>query len=266
MKKSRYMKSVALTAVFMLMTAMSFAQTVSAVSKSVDGATKAQADKLYKEEKYADATEIYESLLQTYGPSPEIYYNLGNCYYKQSNISLAILNYERALLLDPSDSQTKDNLTLARGKTVDKVPVPSEMFFVTWWKDFSYSMPQDTWALIAILLFAVALAGVLVYLFTTPLKMRKAGLYGAMIALFLCVVTNLAAYTNHNVSTKRNAAVIISSAVTVKSSPSHGSTDLFIIHEGTKVNILDNSIKGWREISYEDGKTGWIPTETMEVI
>ena len=236
------------------------------VAVATFAATKAEADALYEQEKYAEAAEVYEEVLKTQGIAAEVYYNLGNCYYKQNEIPLAILNYERAFLLDPGDNDIRANLALARGKTIDKVVPPSEMFFVTWWRDMTNCMSMNAWATLGITAFVLMLLGVLVYMFLTPLWARKLGVYGAMVLLLVAVLANLAAISQHISQTHRNTAIILAPSVTVKSSPSEKSTDLFLIHEGSKVEILDGSMKDWMEVKFEEGKQGWIPVSTAEVI
>lgn len=229
--------------------------------------TKAEADELYKKEKYAEAAAAYEKLLQSKeGVSAALYYNLGNSYYKQDNIPQAILNYERALLLEPGDGDIRANLALARGKTVDKVTPPSEMFFVTWWHDLCNSMSSYAWSILAIVSFVLLLIGLLVYMFATQLVLRKIGVYGAMALFFVVVVSNFAAYYQNEAFSNRNSAIVIAPAVSVKSSPNDSSTDLFLIHEGSKVEILDSTMKQWREVKFEEGKQGWVHVETIEVI
>ena len=236
------------------------------VAVATFSATKAEADALYEQEKYAEAAEVYEEMLKTQGIAAEVYYNLGNCYYKQNEIPLAILNYERAFLLDPGDNDIRANLALARGKTIDKVVPPSEMFFVTWWRDMTNCMSMNAWATLGITAFVLMLLGVLVYMFLTPLWARKLGVYGAMVLLLVAVLANLAAISQHISQTHRNTAIILAPSGTVKSSPSEKSTDLFLIHEGSKVEILDGSMKDWMEVKFEEGKQGWIPVSTAEVI
>ena len=229
-------------------------------------ATKAEADALYEQEKYTEAASAYEALLKTEGVAAEIYYNLGNCYYKLDEIPLAVLNYERAFLLDPGDGDIRANLALARGKTIDKVVPPSEMFFVTWWRDLTHCMSIDNWTILGIVAFILMLVGVLIYIFMSQLTARKVGVYGAMALLGVAVISNLAAVSQHLDQTHRTTAIILSPAVTVKSSPSNTSTDLFLIHEGSKVEILDASMAEWMEVKFEEGKQGWIPANSLEVI
>lgn len=228
--------------------------------------TKVEADALYEKEKYTEAIDAYETLLKTEGVAAEVYYNLGNCYYKLDQIPLAVLNYERAFLLDPGDADIRANLALARGKTIDKVVPPSEMFFVTWWRDLTHCMSMNAWATLGIVAFCLMLLGVLVYMLMPQLTMRKVGVYGAMSALVVVVIANLAALSQHVGLAHRNTAIILSPVVTVKSSPSGKSTDLFLIHEGSKVEILDGTMQEWMEVKLEEGKQGWIPVSSAAVI
>ncbi len=229
--------------------------------------TKADADALYKAEKYSEAVSAYETLLKSSeGVSAPLYYNLGNAYYKLDNIPFAILNYERALLLEPGDGDIRANLALARGKTVDKVTPPSEMFFVTWWHNLCNSMSGHSWSVVAIGCFVFMLCGILAYMFVPQLLVRKVGVYGAMVMLVLVILANFAGYTQNRAFSKRDFAIVLSPVVSVKSSPNESSTDLFLIHEGSKVQILDSSMKLWREVKFEEGKQVWIPVSAIEVI
>ena len=228
--------------------------------------TKAEADALYEKEQYGDAAAAYESILKQEGVVAEVYYNLGNCYYKLDEIPMAVLNYERAFLLDPGDADIRANLALARGKTIDKVVPPSEMFFVTWWRDLTNCMSINAWTVLGIVAFVLMLLGVLAYMFMSQMTVRKIGVYGAMAMLVVIIIANLAALSQHTDLTHRNTAIILAPAVTVKSSPSETSTDLFLIHEGSKVEILDNSMKEWLEVKFEEGKQGWVPVSTLEII
>lgn len=229
-------------------------------------ASKAEADGLYEKENYAEAAKAYESIIQTQGEASEIYYNLGNCYYKLDDIPHAVLNYERSILLNPGDVDVRANLALARGKTIDKVVPPSEMFFVTWWRNLTNCMSIDAWSTIGIVSFILMLCGVCAYMFISTLLVRKIGVYGAMALFVVAIIANLAALSQNHDIQNRMTAIVMSPAVSVKSSPSDNSTDLFLIHEGSKVQILDNSMKQWIEVKFEEGKQGWIPVASVEVI
>lgn len=239
---------------------------LAAMSLTAQAQTKQQADTLYVQENYTAAANAYEAIIASQGVSSEIYYNLGNSYYKMDELAKAILNYERALQLNPSDPDIKANLELARAKITDKVTPPSEMFFVSWWNSLSNSMSVNSWTLIAIISFVVMLVGILVYAFLSNLTLRKIGIYGALFCLVITLLANICALTQHLSIVNGKNAIILAPAVTVKSSPSDTSTDLFVIHEGSKVEVLDQSMTDWLEVKLEEGKVGWVPVETLEMI
>ena len=227
--------------------------------------TKAEADSAYVQERYQQAAKDYESLLKQ-GVSAELYYNLGNCYYRMDQMPQAVLNYERALLLSPGDKDIRFNLQMARSNTIDKITPESEMFFVTWYRSLVNVQSVDSWAKTALIALFVAIALALLYLFANPVWLRKVGFFGGGLLLLVFVVSNLFAWQQKHNLTHRSGAIIIKSAVNVKSTPSKNGTDLFILHEGTKVTITDASMKGWKEIRVADGKEGWLETSEIEVI
>lgn len=228
--------------------------------------TKEKADSFYKTEKYDKAAAQYEVLLKKIGSSAVLYYNLGNAYYKAEQIPQAILAYERALLLNPADRDARFNLELARQKTADKQASPSEMFFITWWHQLSSLMSPQVWAIIGIATFILMLVGILFYAFFSNLKLRKCGLYGALGLFVLCLFSNLFLLTQWSHLNNHDAAIVMSSAVVVKSSPGETSTDLFLIHAGTRLRILDDSMREWREVEVEEGKQGWVHLRDIEII
>ena len=232
----------------------------------VQANTKTDADKLYEQEKYEEAAAAYRQIINNEGTAAALYYNLGNSYYKLDDIPNAILSYERALRIDPSDEDTRANLALARSKTSDKVTPPSEMFFVTWWKNLCNSLSIHTWTTVAITTFILMLLGILTYMFVSNITLRKVGIYGAIVLFFAVLLANLCAFSQHLMIRNHADGIIFSPAVTVKSSPSESSTDLFIIHAGSKVEILDNTMQDWYEVKLEEGKQGWVPAITLEVI
>jgi len=227
--------------------------------------TKAEADSAYVHDEYQKAIDGYETLLKK-GVSAELYYNLGNAYYRTENITRAVLNYERALLLSPSDPDIRFNLQMARSKTIDKIVPEQEMFFVTWYRSLVNMASVDGWAMIALICLGLAIILALIYLFANQIWLRKVGFFGAflMIAVFVC--SNIFAHQQKNQLINRTGAIITESAVNVKSTPAKNGIDLFILHEGTKVTIIDASMKEWKEIRLADGKEGWVETKQMETI
>ena len=227
--------------------------------------TKQQADSLYAAEHYQEAAKQYEALLKQ-GVSSDLYYNLGNCYYRMDDMTRAVLNYERAQLLSPGDRDVRINLQMARSKTIDKIVPESEMFFVTWYHSLVNLMSVDGWARMSLVSLIVAIILALAYLFSDRIWLRKVGFFAGLLFLVVFVLSNLFAYQQKQALVFRSGAIIIRSAVNVKSTPAHNGTDLFILHEGTKVTITDNTMKEWREIRVADGKEGWLPTKDLEVI
>lgn len=227
--------------------------------------SKAEADSSYVNENYQQAIKQYEQLLQV-GPSAELYYNLGNSYYRVDNVTRAILNYERALLLSPADEDIRFNLQLARSKTVDKIVPQSEFFLTTWYRSVVNMLSVDGWAYVSIFSLVLSIVLMLVYLFCSPIWLRKIGFFGGLLLLLCFILGNIFAWHQKQMIDHRDGAIIIGSAVTVKSTPAQNGTDLFILHEGTKVTIKDDSMDGWREVLVPDGKQGWVEASQIEEI
>ena len=227
--------------------------------------TKADADSAYVNEDYRRAIAAYETLLQQ-GASAELYYNLGNAYYRVDDITHAVLNYERALLLTPGDADIRFNLQMAQSRTVDKIVPESEMFFVTWYRSLVNTADVDGWAYLALGSLALAIVLALLYLFAGRVWLRKVGFFGGIVAVAGFLLFNVFAWQQQGALRSRSGAIIIQPAVPVKSTPAQGGTDLFILHEGTKVSITDNSMDTWKEIRVADGKEGWVMASQIEVI
>lgn len=223
------------------------------------------ADKAYTEQNYQQAIRDYKALLHQ-RKSVALFYNLGNAYYRTDNITQAILNYERALRLCPGNNDIRFNLQLARSKTIDKYADGENMFFITWYNAVVNLLSVDGWAIISINCLIVALLGLLLYLFATPLWRKKIGFIAAIIGFLFFLLSIVIAYQQQASLNKQDAAIIISSEVGVKNTPVRGGTDDFIIHEGTKVHIKDNSIPHWLGIVVPDGREGWILRSTVEYI
>ena len=235
------------------------------VPMTSQAATKAEGDSAYVNSNYQEAIKIYESLLKQ-GESAELYYNLGNAYYRTENITRAVLNYERALLLSPGDGDIRFNLQIARSKTIDKIVPESEMFFVTWYRSLVNMMSVDGWGRLALVSLALVIVLFLVYLFSARVWLQKVGFFGGGALLVVFVLSNFFAWQQRHQLLYRQGAIVVAPSVTVKSTPAQNGTDLFILHEGTKVVITDGSMKNWREIRLADGKKGWIESKKIELI
>lgn len=232
---------------------------------SVNAITKQNADDEYAKGNYQQAIKDYQEILKT-GVSSEIYYNLGNAYYRTDNITQALLAYERALQLSPGDNDIRFNLQYARSKTIDKITPETEMFFVTWYNSLVNFTSVDRWANTAIVSIVMALLLILVFLFTPQMWARKSGFYGSAVFLLLFAFANLFAFQQkHELETKQGA-IVIAPTVNVKKTPAASGTDVFVIHEGTRVDITDRGMKQWRGIKLADGREGWLKTSQIEEI
>ena len=238
---------------------------VALLEDAVECASKQAADSAYVAGDYHTAIRQYESLLQG-GVNAEVYYNLGNSYFKVDDIARAILNYERALLMSPGNGDIRANLEIARAKTVDKVVPQPELFFVNWYLSLRAVMSVDGWATVGILTFLIFLIGMGLYFFVSAIQLRKVGFYVAVVSVCLCLLSNLFAYQQKEIMQRHDKAIILVPSVTVRSTPSESGTGLFILHEGHKVSIKDDSMREWREIVIEDGKVGWVRLADIGII
>lgn len=231
----------------------------------LEDATKAEGDSAYIKNDFVSAIQIYEALLRN-GESADVYYNLGNSYYKADNIAKAILNYERALLLQPGNSDIRANLDVARSKTVDKVEPTPDVFFVIWIKALINSLSANAWATWAIACFILLIVSLYFFIFSKYIVLKKIGFISGIIFLICVVLANVFSAQQKEELLVRNSAIVMSPSVTIRSTPNESGTSLFVLHEGRKVSVKDNSMKEWKEISLEDGKVGWIPSSAIEII
>ncbi len=227
--------------------------------------TKELADSCYRYGNYQQAISDYKSLLRQ-GVSSDLYYNLGNAYYRSDSLAQAILCYERAYRLSPSDDDVEFNLQFARSKTIDKVTPKSDNFFVALYRDVVCFANVDTWASWSIASVIVALFLMLCYLFASPLWLRKTGFFGSAALLVVFVFSTLFAWQQKYWLQHACGAIVMSPSINVKTIPEEKSPDAFVIHEGTRVDIIDDGLKGWKQIELGDGREGWIKSSMIEKI
>ena len=226
---------------------------------------KIQADSAFAAREYKQARDLYLRLAGQ-GQSLSVYYNLACTYYRLEDYPNSVLWFERAAKLDPSDEDVKHNLAMARGKTIDRITPAHEMFFVSAWHSLTRSMSVTAWAHTAIWLFVITLLMAGIYLWGQNIVLRKIGFFSAIICILLCIMSNICAYSQRYYNLHHSAGILMQPAVTVKSTPEKNGNDLFVIHQGTRVEIKDDSMKDWVEISIADGKSGWIQRNTFQEI
>ena len=220
----------------------------------------------YSDGRFSDASSAWTSIEESGQKSATLYYNLGNSWFKQGNYPKAILNYERALRLDPSYSDARYNLEFTNSFVQDKIePVP-EFILKSVARKVCYVMSSNAWAAIFLVLFAAALVMGLLYMLGVSVGRRRIGFYCGIVLLLFSIGALSFSVWQKSDSLKSDTAIVMSPVSSVKSSPSSGSSkDLFVIHEGTKVTILDE-VGSWKNISLADGRQGWIPSSDLEVI
>ncbi len=223
------------------------------------------ANRKYTNGDYAQAINQYEMILEQGYESAALYYNLGNAYYKQNIIDQAILNYERALLLKPNDEDIKYNLEMAKRLTVDRIDKLPEFFLAVWIKNIVHWFSSNQWAIISICAFLLALIFIYIYLYTQKYGLKKLSFWLGLALVLVTIFSLIFSYQQKKKIIVKDTAIVMSPSVTVKSSPDISGTDLFVIHEGTKVWLQDQ-VGEWKEIKLSDGSKGWLRAEDIEEI
>lgn len=224
-----------------------------------------KANDYYTEAQFQDAINAYEAIINSGYESPEIYYNLGNAYYKEKVIALAILNYEKAIQLAPSDEDIRYNLDLTNRLVVDKIEVLPVFFITGWIRNLKSIFTSDLWAIISLISFIITLVFISIFLYSRSIGLKKLSLGFTFFIVIISTISFIFSYQQKQVILIGNTAIVTSPSVTVKSSPDVSGTDLFVVHEGTKVWIEDK-ISDWNEIKLSDGSIGWLKAENIEVI
>ena len=220
----------------------------------------------YTEGNWRESLDSWKAVENTGVVSPELYYNIGNSYFKSGDYAHAILYYERTLKSRPSFSDARYNLEFANSLIQDKIDVVPEFILKNWARKISYLLSSNVWAVLSLVLLAAALAMLLIFLLGNRRGLRRAGFYSAIVLLLMSAGTFGFSAWQRSDYMKADYAIIISPVSSAKSSPSaESSKDLFVLHEGTKVKILD-SVGVWKNISLSDGRQGWIQESDMEII
>lgn len=238
-------------------------------SGSESGVTPEIAAQAYRDQDYKKSIMLYEEIvvqgMAENNVSAQLYYNLGNAYFRDNQLGKAILCYERALLLDPADGDIRHNLRFAQNRTVDRIDTAGDLFLTNWFKGVRNMFSSNQWATIGIVLFILFLACVGIYLFVRLLWARKSAFYAGIVLFLLMITANIFGFSQKKERIRRDSAIVMAGAATVNASPDSNSNQLFELHEGTKVKIR-NSDGNWFEIQIANGSVGWIHKQDVEVI
>ncbi|MBU1011104.1 MAG: tetratricopeptide repeat protein [Bacteroidetes bacterium] len=219
----------------------------------------------YNEGNYDSAMAAYDQVIRDGYASADLYYNLGNTYFKLKKIPKAILYYEKAYKLDPSDEDIRHNLALANTMIVDRIETLPDLFYKVWWNAFYGMLSADAWAWVSVVMMMLTLIMALLYFTASSVLLRKTGFFSGLVFLLGMVVTMALASQKYYYTRQVNEAIVFMPTINAKSSPTVNSVDLFVLHEGTKVYLID-AVGSWHKIRIANGSVGWLPSEAIEGI
>ncbi len=224
-----------------------------------------KANDAYNQKNYVDAITLYEELVAEGYQDPVVYYNLGNAYFKNDKLAKALLWYERALRLDPSNEDIKHNIAFVNQQTIDKIEVQPEFFLKTWFNAVRDLFSVKAWSILSIIFVGVGcLCIALMFLLSLPRWRMALFITACVVFVFAIFSVVFAGLQKKNIN-REDEAIIMTKIVTVKSTPDISGTDLFTVHEGIKVQITDKA-GSWVEIRFTDGSKGWIRNDAIEII
>lgn len=227
------------------------------------------ANEAYRNQDFKKSIELFEKAVADASinnmVSSELYYNLGNAYFRDNQLGKAILNYERALLLDPGDSDIRHNLRFVNNMKVDRITPAGDIFISNWFKAIRNLYGSNVWAVIAVVSFIIFIISLAAYLFVNVLWVRKTAFYSGIVVFFLMIIFNIFSFSQKREQVRGDNAIVMVGAAAVNASPDANSNELFELHEGTKVKV--RSIDGnWYEIEIVNGSVGWTRKDNIEII
>ena len=223
------------------------------------------ASQAYNQGLYDSALNIYHHIMDEGVESAKMYYNTGNAYFKNNDIPSSILYYEKARKLAPNDEDIVYNLNIANSMIVDKIEKVPELFYNKWWNYFFNMFDADTWTIIAVISWFILVFFIGLFILSQSRAVKKTAFYFGLLFLFLSVAVFGLASQKYYYTREHKEAIVFTPTITVKSSPTMNAVDLFVVHEGTKIRILDN-VQDWVKIRIPDGSIGWLPDTSVKEI
>ena len=220
---------------------------------------------LYQKGQYESAISAYESVLSGKQQSAELYFNLANCYYKLNKVAPAIYNYEKALVFDPNDNEIKNNLKFAQKMTVDEIKDVPKVGFSKLLRDFTATFHYDCWAWIAVSLSTLFLLFFVGYYFSQITLSKRIFFIGMFVLVFLILISAAAAIFEKDHDQNERPAIVFAEVAEVKGEPKASSSDVFVLHEGTKVYV-EESLDNWRKVALTDGSEGWMESSAIKEV
>lgn len=220
---------------------------------------------LYNKGKYDLAAKEYESVVAANKESVELYFNLGNCYYKLHQTAPAIYNYEKALVLNPSDKNVLNNIKFAQKQIIDEIKVVPKVGFAKLLRDFTGIYPFDTWAWITISFAFLFLSFFIGYYFSQTVLLKRIFFLGMFIILLLLLMSLSAAFFEKSHFDNEKPAIVFAESIELRSEPQKSSSVTFVLHEGTKVYV-EETLGNWKKIQLTDGTEGWIEAKSIKEV
>ena len=224
-----------------------------------------RADSAYQQENYAEAITLYEQIAANGNEGAILFYNLGNAYYKSGENAKALLWYERAHKLDPADEDIQHNIAFVNRKIIDKIDAVPETLFAQWWRKVTDLMSERQWAVLSIIGSFLLFLSIGAYLFARSGGLRTTGFVTFWISIIVIVFSVIFANRQKEKATQHTEAIVMDLVVDAKNAPNASGKNLFVIHEGLKVQIT-NEMNGWVEIRLPNGEKGWIAQNSIEKI
>lgn len=219
----------------------------------------------YQQKKYQQSVISYQKVIAAGYESADLYYNLGNAYFKMDSIPSAILFYEKALKLQPGDNDILFNLRIANNKIVDKIDLIPELFYLRYWKEARSCFSRDQWAIASIIGLALFLVFAAFYLLSRKILIRKAAFWTGLLCILFLIFSVIFSWQSKQLLKNQSAAIVFQEAVMVKSSPDINSMDIFVVHSGTKV-VVEDKLGDWFKVSIANGSVGWVEAVTLRMI
>ena len=228
-----------------------------------------EADEAYRSNDFTTSIQLYEAQINELKlanqESPQLYYNLGNAYFRDNQIAKAIVNYERALLLEPSDSDIKHNLRFARTRLEDKIDSADSFFINQWIRSIQNLNSANTWATFGVVFFIMLIIAIGLYMISVQLILRKVSFYSGIVLLSFVIISNVFAFKQKSKIVNRSTGIVMTASVSIYTSPDAHSQELFRLHEGSKVKIKREEGR-WVEIMIANGSVGWLQKKNIETI
>ncbi len=224
-----------------------------------------EANQLYQNKQYEEAIVKYNSILDSNFESAALYYNLGNSYYRSGKIGFAILNYERGLKLDPSNEDLLYNLSIVKARAADRIKEVPKLFIVEWWELLISALSATMWQIVVLLFYLLLLVSITLYFVTKSGTTQRFSILSSLLGLSGAILFSIILYANVQRETSTDFGVLTVNTISAKQSPNESSNDLFVIHEGLKVAVHE-SFGEWYKIKLSDGKVGWLPKTSLEII